>query len=134
MAGQAKPGHPRTSGSLLTVPPAGIARGGWIGRTRAAHQPRPRRRVPAAPFRSGEAFLQQARPAFEAYGSGDHEEALAIFISAASGLDWATCRAVLEERLPGAVAQAIKDADTFFGIEPPRPHRVGVRSRGGGRY
>jgi pimeloyl-ACP methyl ester carboxylesterase len=29
------------------------------------------------------------------------------------------CRAVLEERLPGSVAQAIKDADTFFGIELP---------------
>jgi len=68
---------------------------------------------------SGEAFLQQAGPAFEAYGSGDHEEALAIFMSAVTGLDWATCRVVLEERLPGAVAQAIKDADTFFGIELP---------------
>ena len=68
---------------------------------------------------SGEAFLQQAGPAFEAYGSGDHEGALAIFMSVVGGLDWATCRAVLEERLPGAVAQAIKDADTFFGIELP---------------
>jgi pimeloyl-ACP methyl ester carboxylesterase len=68
---------------------------------------------------SGEAFFQQAGPAFEAYGSGDHEGALAIFMSAVSGLDWPTCRAVLEERLPGAVAQAIKDADTFFGIELP---------------
>jgi pimeloyl-ACP methyl ester carboxylesterase len=68
---------------------------------------------------SGEAFFQQAAPAFEAYGSGDHEGAFAIFMSAVSGLDWATCRAVLEERIPGAVAQAIKDADTFFGIELP---------------
>jgi pimeloyl-ACP methyl ester carboxylesterase len=68
---------------------------------------------------SGEAFFQQAGPAFEAYGSGDHEVALAIFMSAVSGLDWATCRAMLEELLPGAVAQAIKDADTFFGVELP---------------
>ena len=68
---------------------------------------------------SGEAFFQQAGPAFEAYGSGDHERRLAIFMSVVSGLDWATCRAVLEERLPGAVAQAIKDADTFFGVELP---------------
>jgi pimeloyl-ACP methyl ester carboxylesterase len=68
---------------------------------------------------SGEAFLQQAGPAFEAYGTGDHEQALAIFMSVVSGLDWETCRAVLEDRLPGAVAQAIKDADTFFGIELP---------------
>jgi pimeloyl-ACP methyl ester carboxylesterase len=68
---------------------------------------------------SGEAFFQQAGPAFEAYGSGDHEGALAMFMGAVSGLDWATCRAVLDERLPGAVAQAIKDADTFFGVELP---------------
>ena len=38
-------------------------------------------------------------------------------MSAVSGQERATCRAVLEEHLPGAVAQAIKDADTFFGIE-----------------
>ena len=47
---------------------------------------------------SGEAFLQQAGPAFEAYGNGDHEGAWAIFLSAVSGLDWATCRALLEKR------------------------------------
>jgi pimeloyl-ACP methyl ester carboxylesterase len=68
---------------------------------------------------SGEAFFQQAGPAFEAYGRGDHESALAIFMSVVSGLDWASCRALLEERAPGTVAQAIKDADTFFGVELP---------------
>jgi len=67
----------------------------------------------------GEAFFQEAGPAFEAYGTGEHEGALAIFMSVVSGLDWPTCRAVLEARLPGAVAQAIKDADTFFGTELP---------------
>jgi len=68
---------------------------------------------------SGETVLQQAGPAFEAYARGDHEAAWAIFLSVGSGLDWATCRALLEQRLPGAVAQAIKDADTMFGIELP---------------
>lgn len=68
---------------------------------------------------SGEAFFQQAGPAFEAYGSGDHDGAFATFMSAVSGLDRPTCRAVLEERLPGTVAQAIKDAHTFFGIALP---------------
>jgi pimeloyl-ACP methyl ester carboxylesterase len=67
----------------------------------------------------GEAFLNQAGPVFEAYGSGDHSGAFAMFMSAVSSLDWATCEAVLEERIPGVVAQAIKDADTFFGIELP---------------
>ena len=68
---------------------------------------------------SGGAFLQAAGPAFEAYQAGDPEKALAIFMSVVSGADWATCRALLDERLPGAVAQAIKDADTFFGVELP---------------
>jgi pimeloyl-ACP methyl ester carboxylesterase len=68
---------------------------------------------------SGEAFLQQAAPVFEAYGSGDHEGAFAMIMSTVSGLDWPTCRAVLEARIPGSVTQAIKDADTFFGIELP---------------
>lgn len=68
---------------------------------------------------SGEAFLHGAGPAFEAYVSGEHEGAVASFMSFVSGLDWPTCQAVLDERLPGAVRQAIKDADTFFGVELP---------------
>jgi pimeloyl-ACP methyl ester carboxylesterase len=68
---------------------------------------------------SGKAFLEQATPAFEAYENGDHSSALALFMGAVSGLDWTTCHAVLEEQAPGAVTQAIKDADTLFGIELP---------------
>jgi pimeloyl-ACP methyl ester carboxylesterase len=68
---------------------------------------------------SGEAVLQQVAPAFEAYGRGDHEGAWALFLSAATGLGWADCAALLDERLPGSVAQAVKDADTLFGIELP---------------
>jgi pimeloyl-ACP methyl ester carboxylesterase len=68
---------------------------------------------------SGEAFFEQAGPAFEAYGNGDHEGAIALFLSVVGGVDRATCRALLDERLPGAVTQAVKDADTFFGIELP---------------
>jgi 3-oxoadipate enol-lactonase len=68
---------------------------------------------------SGKDFLEQAGPAFKAYSDGDHERALGIFMSAVSGRDWASCRAMLEDRLPGAVAQAIEDADTFFGVELP---------------
>lgn len=68
---------------------------------------------------SGEAFFQQAGPAFEAYASGDHETAIATFLSVVGGCDWATCRDILESQVPGMVDQAIKDADTFFGIELP---------------
>jgi pimeloyl-ACP methyl ester carboxylesterase len=67
---------------------------------------------------SGEAFFQQAGPAFDAYANGDHEGAFATFMALVSGLDWPTCRTVLEEQ-PGTVAQAVKDADTFFGVELP---------------
>ncbi len=68
---------------------------------------------------SGEAALQQAGPAFEAYAGGDHEAAWAVFLSAASGLERTACRALLEDRIPGVVAQAVKDADTLFGVELP---------------
>jgi pimeloyl-ACP methyl ester carboxylesterase len=64
-------------------------------------------------------FLEKAGPALEAYRVGDSAKAVAIFLSAASGLEWETCRTVIEQHAPGAVAQAIKDADTFFGIELP---------------
>jgi pimeloyl-ACP methyl ester carboxylesterase len=67
----------------------------------------------------GGAFLEAAGPVFEAYGSGDHAGAFAMFVSAASGLDWERCRALLEARIPGVVAQSVKDADTFFGVELP---------------
>jgi pimeloyl-ACP methyl ester carboxylesterase len=68
---------------------------------------------------SGESFLEQAGPAFEAYGRGDHSRALAMFMTAVSGLDWTECLDLLEERIPGAVAQSVEDADTFFGVELP---------------
>ena len=68
---------------------------------------------------SGESFLEQAGPAFEAYGRGDPSRALALFMTAVSGLEWTACGPLLEERIPGALAQGIEDADTFFGVELP---------------
>jgi pimeloyl-ACP methyl ester carboxylesterase len=64
-------------------------------------------------------FFAQAGPAFEAYGNGDHETALALFMIVASGLEWPSCEAVLEAAVPGLVTQTAKDADTLFGIELP---------------
>jgi pimeloyl-ACP methyl ester carboxylesterase len=68
---------------------------------------------------SGPAFLEGATPVFDAYARGDHEDALTMFLSAVSGLDPAACQQLLEERIPGAAAQALKDVDTFFGVELP---------------
>lgn len=68
---------------------------------------------------AGEAFFAQAAPAFEAYANGEPERALGLFLSLVSGMDWERCRTLLDARVPGSVAQAVKDADTFFGIELP---------------
>ena len=68
---------------------------------------------------SGEALLREAGPAIEAFGRGDHESAVALFLSAVSGLEWPACRALLDERLPGAAAGAVADADTLFAVELP---------------
>ena len=65
------------------------------------------------------AFLEKAGPALAAYGSGDREAAMAGFVSRVSGLEWETCRAVIEDHVPGGVSQAIEDADTFFGSYLP---------------
>ena len=64
-------------------------------------------------------FLEKAGPALAAYGSGDREGAMAGFLSVVCGLDWETCRAVIERRVPGGVAQAVRDADTVFGSYLP---------------
>jgi pimeloyl-ACP methyl ester carboxylesterase len=68
---------------------------------------------------SASAFFEQAAAPMEAYGSGEKETAMAGFISLASGLEWETARAVIDDHVPGGVAQAIKDADTFCGVDLP---------------
>jgi pimeloyl-ACP methyl ester carboxylesterase len=68
---------------------------------------------------SWSAFLEQAGPSMEAYGSGEKGAAMAGLISLASGLEWETARAVIDDYVPGSVAQAIKDADTFCGVDLP---------------
>jgi pimeloyl-ACP methyl ester carboxylesterase len=71
----------------------------------------------AAP--SAGTFFAKAGPALATYESGDRERAMAAFLSVVSGLDWESCRTVLEQRVPGGVAQAMQDADTFFGSVLP---------------
>jgi len=68
---------------------------------------------------SAQTLLERAAPSAEAYRSGDHEGAVVGFLSLVSGLDRETCRAVIQENVPGGIAQAISDADTFFGVELP---------------
>lgn len=68
---------------------------------------------------SAPAFFERAGAPMEAYASGEKESAMAGFISLASGLDWETSRAVIDDYVPGSVAQAIRDADTFCGVDLP---------------
>jgi pimeloyl-ACP methyl ester carboxylesterase len=68
---------------------------------------------------SAGAFFEEVGPALEAYGSGDREGALARFLSVVCSLDWETCRTLVEKHVPGGVAQAMKDADNFFGSYLP---------------
>jgi 3-oxoadipate enol-lactonase len=39
---------------------------------------------------------------------------MAGFLSVVGGLDWESCRSVIEKRVPGGVAQAMQDAGSFF--------------------
>jgi 3-oxoadipate enol-lactonase len=70
--------------------------------------------VPAA-----DGFFAAAKPAFDAYAAGRYEDAFAAFMTIVSGLEWPACRELLDRRIPGCVAQSVKDADTFFGVELP---------------
>jgi len=65
-----------------------------------------------------EAFLATvAQPALRHYAAGDHAAAVEAWMIGTCGPDY---RAALEQRLPpGAFAQAVADADTFFGNDLP---------------
>ena len=68
---------------------------------------------------TAQSVFDRAASSLQAYGDGDHEKAVAGFLTVVSGLEWETCRAVMDEHVPGGIAHAIEDADTFFGIELP---------------
>lgn len=65
------------------------------------------------------AFFDKAAPALQAHRAGDAAGAMEKFLSVVSGLDWPTCRALLQKHVPGGAAQVMKDADTFFGSYLP---------------
>jgi 3-oxoadipate enol-lactonase len=71
------------------------------------------------PVPGAAAFNDEIRPAFAAHRKGDEEGAVGHFLAVVSGLRWEECRTLMEQRVAGAVAQAIGDADTFFTVEVP---------------
>lgn len=68
---------------------------------------------------SASPFLENVGPALAAYDAGDREGAMARFLTVVCSLGWEECQAVVERHVPGGVAQAIRDADTFFGSYLP---------------
>jgi pimeloyl-ACP methyl ester carboxylesterase len=75
---------------------------------------------PSLLFVPGAARLfEDAGPSIQAYHDGDAGGAVLGFLSVVSGLDEESCRAVIEEHVPGGIAQTISDADTFFATELP---------------
>lgn len=65
---------------------------------------------------SGPMFMQAMAPLVETWSVGDKTVAVDGFLRAVVGPDY---RAVLDRMLPGAFAQAVADADTFFAVELP---------------
>jgi len=59
---------------------------------------------------------QLERTAVRLYDAGDKAGAVDAFLQVACGK---TYRAVVDKMIPGAVAQAVADADTFFGVDFP---------------
>lgn len=63
--------------------------------------------VPGGQAQAGQALL----PAIMAYRAGNQRAAVDLFAAAVFGPGW---QAIVEHTLPGAVEQAVRDADTFF--------------------
>jgi 3-oxoadipate enol-lactonase len=65
---------------------------------------------------SGAAFADLITPLVGRYEDGDSESAVHGFLALVGGRDW---RIAIDRTVPGGIAQAAKDAATFFGSELP---------------
>jgi pimeloyl-ACP methyl ester carboxylesterase len=65
---------------------------------------------------SGAAFVDLVTPLVGRYEDGDAESAVHGFLALVGDRDW---RNAIERTVPGGIAQAAKDAATFFGSELP---------------
>jgi pimeloyl-ACP methyl ester carboxylesterase len=69
---------------------------------------------PTAP--AGAAFLRAMAPLVDRYQAGDAEGAVHGFLALVGDHDW---REAIDQTVPGGIAQAVKDAATFFETEVP---------------
>jgi pimeloyl-ACP methyl ester carboxylesterase len=67
---------------------------------------------------AGAAFARAVAPLVERYQAGDAEGAVHGFLALVGDLEW---RATIERTVPGGIAQAVKDAATFFETELTGP-------------
>ena len=81
----------------------------------------------------GEAFLEAAGPVFEAYGSGDHSGAFAMFVAAASGLDWERVPSAARGADPGCGRAVDQGCRHLLRSRAARRRGVDVRTRAGRR-
>ena len=65
---------------------------------------------------SGEAFFAEMAPILEMYGAGDKEGAVRAFLQLVGR---SNADEIIDGAVPGGMAQAIADADTFFQVELP---------------
>jgi pimeloyl-ACP methyl ester carboxylesterase len=67
---------------------------------------------------AGAAFARAIAPLIDRYEAGDAEGAVHGFLALVGDRDW---REAIEQTVPGGIAQAVKDAATFFELELPGP-------------
>jgi pimeloyl-ACP methyl ester carboxylesterase len=65
---------------------------------------------------AGAAFVRALAPLIECYEAGDAEGAVHGFLALQGDRNW---REVIDQTVPGGIAQAVKDAETFFETEVP---------------
>jgi pimeloyl-ACP methyl ester carboxylesterase len=65
---------------------------------------------------AGAAFARAVAPLIDRYEAGDAEGAVHGFLALVGDRNW---RATIEQTVPGGIAQAVKDAATFFETELP---------------
>ncbi len=65
---------------------------------------------------SGAAFAELVAPLVERYHAGDNEGAVHDFLALVGDADW---QGAIDRTVPGGIAQAVKDASTFFDSDLP---------------
>ena len=69
---------------------------------------------------AGAAFAGVMAPLIDRYQAGDAEGAVHGFLALVGDRNW---YAIIEQTVPGGIAQAVKDVATFFETEVPRCRR-----------